>query len=218
MNIIILLLELILSNFILLKAYKKYKYKGIYIFSIIITIILSILSLNTIEVYNLEISSNIIFSAVLFTISSILVQKKGPEEIKKLLSIIVYSSVIVYSIIVLSVCISSSTINEITNNSYNLIFNLNNRLFFANIISLLISIYINSKLYHQIRQIKNKIWISSTLSMIITQIIECFLFSFIGYIFKIPTINVIEILVIRYVFKFIICIINTFSIYIINND
>ena len=217
MNIVLLLIEVLFSSFTLIYLYHKYKYEGIYLWISIFSIILGILSQKMVEIFGLEINLGFTINSLIFIASNILVQKKGPDEVNKILSIIILSNVVIYSFSIISTIISISSINEITNNAFDKLFYLNNRIYFANVISLIISIWLNSILYHQIRQIKNKIIISNILSTIIIHFIECILFCLISYIFKIPFINIIELIVIRYIFKTTIGLIGTNIIYMLNS-
>jgi len=217
MNIILLFIEILISGAILIYLYKKYKYEGIYICIMIFSIILGIISQKTVEIFGLEINLGFVTNTLLIIASNILIQKKGPEENNKIITMIILSNVIIYVLSIIAILFSGSQINELTNTSFDKLFYLNNRIYFATIISLLITIWVNSFIYHQIRQIKNKIVISNILSAIISHFVECILFCVISYAFKIPFINVIELIVIRYIFKLVISLIGTNIIYIANS-
>lgn len=217
MNIILLFIEILISSAVLIYLYKKYKYEGIYICIMIFSILLGIISQKTVEIFDLEINLGFVTNTILIIASNILIQKKGPEENNKIISIIVLSNVVIYTLSIITILFDGSNINELTNTSFDKLFYLNNRIYFATVISLLITIWINSFLYHQIRQIKNKIVLSNILSAIISHFIECILFCIISYTFKISFINVIELIVIRYVFKLVISLIGTNIIYITNS-
>lgn len=216
MNIILFLIEIIISSLSLIYLYKKYKQDGIYLWITLFSILIGILSQKVIDLFNLKINLGIAISVLIFISSNILIQKKGPKEIKKVLTTIIITNVAIYSLSVISTIFVESNINEITNIAFDKLFYLNNRVYFATIISLLISLWLNAMLYHQIRQIKNKIVISNILSMIIIQFIECVLFCAISYIVTIPLINVIELIVIRYIFKVTLGILGTSIMYITN--
>lgn len=216
MNIGLLLIEIIFSSTILLYLYKKNKYDGIYTWLLLFSILIGIISQKSIEIFNLELNLGIAINTFIFITSNIIVQKKGPKEIEKVLSIIILGNVSIYSFSIITTICDISYINEITNKAFDNLFYLNNRIYFSTIISLIVSLYFNSILYHQIRQIKNKILISNILTTIIIQFIESLLFCLISYTFKIPFINIIELIVIRYIFKVTIGMIGTGIIYITN--
>ena len=216
MNIIMLIFELILNTIIILYFYKKYKYEGLYISILMLSIILTIVSQKQIEVFNLELNLGFIQSSLIIIISNILIQNKGPKEISKIIAIIIISTVSVYTLTMLTTFITTSSIQQVSNDAYNSLFYLNNRIFFATIISLLIAIYINSILYHQIRQDKNKIIISNSLSQIVTNLVESIIFALISYTFKLNILFIIEIIMIRYLFKLSIGLLSTSTIYIVD--
>ena len=217
MNIILLFIEILFSSSILIYLYKKEKNDGIYLWILLFSLLLGVITQKTIEVFGLEVNLGIVINSLMFIATNILVQKKGPKESNKVLSLIILGNIIIFTISILTTILSSSTINEVTNIAFDKLFYLNNRIYFASIISLTISIWLNSILYHPIRQIKNKIIISNILSTIIIHFVESLLFCIIAYIWKIPFINVIELIVIRYIFKTVIGLIGTTIIYIANN-
>lgn len=217
MNIVLLFIEILFISASLIYLYKKNAYDGIYLFILLFSMILGIASQKTVEIFDLEINSGFVINSLIFIAANILIQKKGPEENTKILSTIILSNVVLYTLSVIITICSPSSINEITNNAFDKLFYLNDRVYFANIISLIVSIWLNSILYHQIRQIKNKIIISNTLSTIIINLIECTLFCIMAYTFNVSIINVIELIVIRYIFKTTIGIIGTSIIYVVNS-
>ena len=135
---------------------------------------------------------------------------------KQIIAIIIVSTISIYTLTMLTTFITTSSIQQVSNDAYNSLFYLNNRIFFATIISLLIAIYINSILYHQIRQDKNKIIISNSLSQIVTNLIECIVFAIISYTFNLDILFIIEIITIRYLFKLSIGLLSTSTIYIVD--
>ena len=92
MNIIMLIFELILNTIIILYFYKNYKYEGLYISILILSIILTIVSQKQIEVFNLELNLGFLQSSLIIIISNILIQNKGPKEISKIIAIIIVKS------------------------------------------------------------------------------------------------------------------------------
>lgn len=216
MNILLMVIEILLSYFFIMFFYKKYKQEGLYLWILLFSILIGIMPYKTVEIFHLELNLGFVINALFFIVANVLVQKKGPEEIKKVLSIIILSNTMLFTISVVSMLITESSINLKSNEAFNQIFNLNSRVYFSSIISLCISLYLNSILYHQIRQLKNKLWITNLLSTIIINLIECFLFCLITYVFKVSFINLIELIVIRYMFKFVISIISILLVYGLN--
>jgi len=217
MNVLLLILELLFVAFSLIYLCKKYKSDGIYLWLLVFASILGIISQKTIEIFDLEVNLGVVINSFMFICSNILVQKKGPKEINKVLSIITLANAIIFTFSIISILCSSSSMNELENNAFNQLFNLNNRIYFSQVISIIISLWLNSMLYHQIRQVKNKIILSNVLSTIIIQFIECLLFCLIAYTFKVSMLNVIELIVIRYIFKVVIGILGTSVIYAVNS-
>ena len=216
MNEILFIIELLFSSSLMLYFYKKYKFDGLYFWILVFSMMLGIISQKSVEIFELQINLGFVINTLIFIVSNILTQKKGPGETGKVLTTIVLGNMVLYTFSIISIIFKDSDINQITNISFDQIFYLNNRIYFSSVFSLLISLWLNSILYHQIRLIKNKIIISNTLSTIIIQFIESVLFCALSYIFKIPFINIIELIVIRYIFKVFIGIVGSSIIYSIN--
>ncbi len=216
-NIHILFIEIILCLSLLIILYKKYRINGMYSYIIVSFILSKLMSLKTIELYNYDLNLGIIPFTTIFIASNIIVQKKGPEEIKKLILILLATSIISYAILYLITLIEPSNINLFTSASYNNIFIDSPRIYFANIVTILYTLFFNSKLYYYLKKEKNRIWISNIFSSIIIQFIVATLFSIIAYAITIEIIDILKLIMIRYIISLIICTISTFTIYITNN-
>lgn len=214
MNYILIIIEVFLSYLILLLFHKKFKLDGIYYYIVIATILSNIMLLNTIDIltYPISVGFGITSSIVIATI--ILTHKRGPSELSKLIITIIISSIISYSYLTLSSYMGISDTNKYTNISYSIIFKNNIRMYLANTISLILSIYLSTKLYHTMKQIKNKIWISNIFTTVIVEFIESIIFCVIAYAFSLKVIDLIMVIVIRYVIRALIECLGTTVIYI----
>lgn len=214
MNYILIIIEVFLSYLILLLFHKKFKLDGIYYYIVIATILSNIMLLNTIDIltYPISVGFGITSSIVIATI--ILTHKRGPSELSKLIITIIISSIISYSYLTLSSYMGISDTNKYTNISYSIIFKNNIRIYLANTISLILSIYLSTKLYHTMKQIKNKIWISNIFTTVIVEFIESIIFCVIAYAFSLKVIDLIMVIVIRYVIRTLIECFGTTVIYI----
>lgn len=214
MNYILIIIEVFLSYLTLLLFHKKFKLDGIYYYIVMATILSNIMLLNTIDIltYPISVGFGITSSIVIATI--ILTHKRGPSELSKLIITIIISSIISYSYLTLSSYIGISDTNKYTNISYSIIFKNNIRIYLANTISLILSIYLSTKLYHTMKQIKNKIWISNIFTTVIVEFIESIIFCVIAYAFSLKVIDLIMVIVIRYVIRALIECLGTTVIYI----
>ncbi len=218
MNLAILFIEVILVYLAILLLYKFFKKEGLYIFAVLGSFISTILLYKTIDILSYESVLSISINTSLFIIANMLVQKNGPDEIKKLIYIILISSVFAYIMLCFTSLFTSSEYNLGVNNAYDDLFSLDIRLFLANLISMLLMIIFNSRLYHMLRRIKNKIWISNILSLMITSFIESIIFVILGYIGSVNLVNILNLIIVRYVLKIFISIIGTIDIYIENKS
>ena len=214
MNYILIIIEALLSYSTLLLFHKKFKLDGVYYYIVMATILSNIMLLNTIDILTYPISVGFGITSAIVIASIILIHKRGPSELSKLIITIIISSIISYSYLTLSSYMGISDTNKYTNISYSIIFKNNIRMYLANTISLILSIYLSTKLYHTMKQIKNKIWISNIFTTVIVEFIESITFCVIAYAFSLKVIDLIMVIVIRYVIRTLIECLGTTVIYI----
>ena len=215
-NINLLYIELAICLITLIIIYKHSKIVGLYAYSIALFTISNIMSLKTIPLQNFDINLGIIPFVTVFIASNIIIQKKGPEEVKKFILAIIASSIISYFFLYSAKLLDSSNINLFTNISYNNIFDGSERIYFANIVTMLYALIFNYKLYYYLKRIKNKIWISNLFSSIIINFITAILFPVLAYALIEEQIDIIKLIIIRYLISLIVAIIGTIPIYIAN--
>ena len=213
-NLNTLIVEAIICFGMLIFMYKKYKIEGIYICTIVSMILSCLMSLKEIPLYGYNVNLGIIPFITMFSSFNIVIQKKGVEETKKLLLIIMSTTLISYLIFLFVSYMNSSNINLFTSASYDNIFSDSIRLYFANIVTLLYSLLLNNKLYYYLKVMKNNILISNLFSTIIIQFIASILFGIIAYTFTTEIIDIIKIIMIRYLISLIIGVLSTSIIYI----
>lgn len=213
-SIILLIVEAIICFIFLIFMYKKYKTEGLYIYTIILTILSFFMCLKRIEIYDYDVNLGIIPFSMVFTSFNIVIQKKGIEDTKNFLLIILSTTIISYIIFLLISTMQSSNINLFTNASYDNIFDYSLRMYFANTATMLYSLLLNNKLYYYLKIMKNNIVISNLFSTIIIQFIASILFGLIAYVFTLELIDIIKIIMIRYLISLIIGITSTIIIYI----
>lgn len=215
-NIILIFIEMIICYVLLLLLCKKFKTDGIYVYGIIATFISCIMSLKQIELMGVNVPIGFAVTTSLIIAGNMITQKRGPEELKTYLSLVLVTALISCSFLNLSGIIDSSEYNELSNISYDNIFKYNLRIYLGLTISIIISIYLSSKLYYLLKRIQNKIILSNIFSIIIVELLENILFVFIAYLFEYEPIDLILCLVIRYMIKTVIGLIGTITIYIAN--
>ncbi len=213
-SITLLIIELIICFITTLLLYKKYKDNGIYTYVIISFIISSIMSLKTITLFEFDINLGIIPFCSIFTAVNILIQKKGPESQKNLIIMLLTISIITYLIVYIVSLMTASEINLFTSASYDNLFKGNSRIFFANLVTILYSLLINSKLYYYLKKMKNNIIVSNLFSSIIIEFIAAILFSTVAYAFSLEAVEIIKIIMIRYLISIIVGLLGTVCIYI----
>lgn len=217
MNLLLLIIEVIVSYILLLFVYKKYKEEGIYIWIVVALLISSLMSIKSIDINNINIALGLGVSSSIYIANNILIQKKGTEYVKNIITILFIFSMIFICLVILSIGLMSSEYNNVTSLIYDSIIFTNIKFIVANIVSIIIGVYINNYIYYQLRKIKNKLWISNILSSLIFTFIETIIFVSITNLINGSLYIAMMTLVIRYLIKIIILIIGTDVIYIANN-
>ena len=108
----------------------------------------------------------------------------------------------------------ASNINLFTNKSFDNIFEGSVRIYFANIVTMLYFLIFNGKLYYYLKRTKNKIWISNLFSGIIIHFLSSCAFIVISYAITEEPIEIIKLIIIRYMICLVTIIIGTIPIYI----
>ena len=215
-NIILIIVEVIICYITIMLLNKKYKTDGLYVYAIIATFVSCIMNLKQIDLFSITIPIGFGVTTSLIIAGNIITQKRGPEEIKTYIALILVTSLVSCCFLNMSGLMESSDYNKFANKSYDSIFEYNLRVYIATIISIISSVWISSKLYYELKKIKNKIVISNIFSIIIAELIENLTFVLIAYLFEYKPINVILCIIFRYIIKTIIGLLGTIPIYITN--
>ena len=210
----LLIIEMLICFITLIVMYKKSKTEGLYLYSIILAFLSTFMSLKQIPIYDYDINLGLIPFIMIFTTFNIVIQKKGVEETKKLLLVVIGSVLISYIIMLLVGYMNASNINLFTSASYDNIFSNSIRIYFAGIVTLLYSLLLNNKLYYYLKIMKNNILISNIFSSIIIQFVSSIIFGLVAFGFVLEFIDIIKIIMIRYLMSLIIAILSTILIYI----
>ena len=215
-NVILIVAEVIICYFAIILLNKKYKTDGLYVYGIIATFISCIMNLKQIDLLGITIPIGFGVTTSLIIAGNIITQKRGPEEIKTYIALILVTSLVSCCFLNMSGLMESSDYNKYANKSYDSIFEYNLRVYMATIISIISSIWLSSKIYYTLKKIKNKIAISNIFSIIIVELLENVSFVLIAYLFEYKPINVILCIIFRYIIKTAIGMLGTIPIYITN--
>ena len=215
-NINLIVLEAGIFLIVIPIIYKLFDLKGLYTYTITLFIISTISSLKLITINDFDINLGITSFTTIIIISNIIVQKKGPKSIKSLILIMLLSILVSYSILYLTFLEQSNTVKLFTNESYNNIFSGSERILFANFVTLLYTSILNYKLYYYLKKIKNKIIVSNLFSSIIIHFISSIIFLVIAYAFVKEPVDIVKMIIIRYMISIIVSMVGTIPIYITN--
>lgn len=215
-NILLIIAEMLVCYSLMLILSKKYKTDGLYVYGIVATFTTCIMSLKSIDIMNIPVPIGFASSISIIIAGNLITQKRGPEELKTYLSLILITSLISCSFLNLSGLMEPSKFNEMANNSFNSIFKYNLRMYLAIIFSITISTYLSSKIYYLIKRLQNKIILSNIFSIIIVEFLDNIIFVLIAYLLSYKTIDLILCIVFRYMIKTIIGLLGTIPLYISN--
>ena len=208
----LLIIELIICIIAIVILYKNYHLVGLYAYTIMSIILSCMMSFKMITIYNYDMNLGIIPLVTIFIVANIISQKIGPEETKKHLLLTVVVLTVSYIILLLIKLMSASKIGLFTSASYNNIFDNSLRIIFANIVTILYSLILNNKLYYYLKRMKNNIIISNIFSTIIIQFISSILFGIIAYTFIKEPIDIVKIIMIRYLVSLVVGLVGTIAI------
>lgn len=214
MNIILLLIEIIISFIFLLIFYKKYKQNGLYLYGIVTFILALLTSVKNIEIIGVDIPLGIILATNLYVVSNILVQKNGVNATNKLISYLLITCAITIPIVLLYSSIIPSDYTSIINNAYSQMFIDKLRIVLVTAFISFLSLWLNSIMYYQLKRDKNNLLISNLLSLIIIYFIDASLFGILSFIFVIPISRIFITISIIYTMKLIVGLIGIIVAYI----
>jgi len=207
MSEIITLLIIILTLLTIFCLYKFLDKRGLYFSLIIFNIISFILSFKISEVLKLNINTGIITLIETFSILDIFIIKYGDKELKNILRITFYTNVMT-SLIITIMNYFVPAITETISINMQGTFEYNYKILIIYPLIILLSQFINIKLYKFISSIQKNIPICIILIYIITSLIYTVLFSVLIYIGILETKNSIFIGISTYIFGIFITIIN----------
>ena len=215
-NILLIVAEVLICYIEIIILNKKYETDGLYVYAIIATFLSCIMSLKQIDILSIPVPIGFGVTTSLIIAGNIITQKRGPEEIKTYIVLILVTALVSCCFLNMSGLMESSDYNKYANKSYDSIFKYNLRIYIANIIAIITSVWLNSKLYYELKKIKNKILFSNIFSIVIVELLENIIFILIAYLFEYEAINIILCIIFRYMIKTFIGIIGTIPIYITN--
>ena len=180
-NLILIASEVVICFTVMLILYKKYKTDGLYVFGILATFISCIMSLKKIELMGANVPVGFGVTTSIIIAGNLITQKRGPDEIKTSLALILITVLVSLCFLNLSGLMESSEYNLYANKSYDSIFTYNLRVYIALVVSLLLSSWVSSKLYYLLKRMQNKIILSNIFSVIIIEVLENIVFILIAY-------------------------------------
>ena len=220
-NLLLVIAEVVVCYLAIILLNKKYKTDGLYVFAIIATFMSCIMGLKQITILEkIDVPTGLGVTTSLIIAGNIITQKRGPQEVKTYLALILVTALVSCCFLNLSGLMEGSDYNKFANKSYNSIFEYNLRVYLGTIVSIIVGVWLSSIIYYTLKKIKNKIPISNIFTIVITELVETLLFVLIAYLFE-PSkseivFDIIFCIIFRYIIKILIGIFGTIPIYITN--
>ncbi len=216
-NILLIVMEVIISYVLLTILSKKYKMTGIFIYAIIASFVSCIMTLKNISIMEISVPIGLGITTSLLIGGNLLTQNYGKENLKYYLAIIFLTCIIGGTFLNLSGLTTPSDYNLLANKSYDGIFDYTIKTYIALVLSLLLATIISSRLYSLLKRLQNNILISNIFTIIIVEFIENIIFVLIAYATDYQIVDIALCICFRYMIKVIIGIFGTIPLYIVNN-
>ncbi len=218
MNILYLVLAILLIFLLMVIFYKFWKKDGLYLYICLMSSILSIILIGSIDILSFQVSIGIPVIMGLFICSNIIIQRYGLDEVKRILYTFGLSYIITFIVVSLVSLTFIKDYNISSNDIYDLLFgyNFNNfRCIISNFISIMIMIWIGSGIYYSLRKSKNILVISNVITAFVISFIESLIFVLIAHIGNFSGIELFGMISIRYIFEIVVAIIGLIPVYIL---
>lgn len=218
MNYICLLLEVLLVFIFMIIFYKHGKKDGLYIYLGLMSSVVSVILIGSIDILSFQVSIGIPIIIGLFICSNIIIQRYGIDEIKRILYTYGISYIVTFLVISLVSLTFLKELDISSNSTYDLLFgyDLNNvRCIIGNFISIMIMLWIGSGIYYSFRKSKNILAISNIVTAFVISFVESLIFVLISYVGNFTAIELLGMISVRYIMHIIIAIIGIIPAYVL---
>ena len=212
MNEILLLGEIIFMYALMYVGCSLFGKKGLVLWIFLGYMFFMIFGNSMISIFGLPVNSGTVIYATSIVAMNMILQKYGKDDLSKIWYIIVIGLTLVYVCLLLvnKMTVPSNLVNSIY---FDTAFNIPLRVYLGLILTSYITIHFNGYLYYEIRLMKNKIWVSNLLSVIVYGFVDTVIFSVIAFAGIINTMELIMLIIMVTILKIIIGILGTFLIY-----
>lgn len=218
MNYICLLLGVLLVFIFMIIFYKHGKKDGLYIYLGLMSSVVSVILIGSIDILSFQVSIGIPIIIGLFICSNIIIQRYGIDEIKRILYTYGISYIVTFLVISLVSLTFLKELDISSNSTYDLLFgyDLNNvRCIIGNFISIMIMLWIGSGIYYSFRKSKNILAISNIVTAFVISFVESLIFVLISYVGNFTAIELFGMISVRYIMHIIIAIIGIIPAYVL---
>ena len=216
MNYICVLLEVLIVFLIMIFSYKYMKKDGLYLYICLMSSILGIIIGCTIDILFFRVSIGVPIVMGIFICSTIIIQRYGLDEVKRILYTYGVSYFSTYIIINMASLVMFKSVNS--DNVYSLLFGYNLdglRSFIGGLISIIVMIWIGSGIYYSFRKSKNILLLSNFFTTMIISFIESIIFVLIVGVGNLDIMELFGMVSVRYITEIVIAIIGLIPVYIL---
>lgn len=183
MNCLLMGLEVILFFFFMIIFYKINKKDGLYLYIALISSLLSIIVIGSIDVLSFKISVGIPLVVCLFLCNNVIIERYGLDEVKKILYTFGFSFGLPIIILSLGSLASNYCYGLCGNYIYDSLFGYsfsNFRCVISTFISIIFMIWIGSGIYYSFKKNRNMFVISNIVTSFVIFFVESLIFVFIS--------------------------------------
>lgn len=216
MNEILFFITIFINFIGILLSYKIFKKTGLFVWVAISTIIANIEVTKCIDLFGLSVTLGNVAYSTTFLATDILSEIYNGEEARKAIKI-GFFSMLVFTILIQLDILFIPNQEDIVNSSMQTIFSFMPRICFASLLSYYISNTLDTYLYDFIRNkfpSEKFLWLRNNGSTMISQLIDSIIFTTISFLNVYSTKTVINLIIVTYLVKVIIALLDTPFIYI----
>lgn len=190
MNIILGIINIIVTFSLVVLIEKIFKKEGLYVWISIATLLANLTVCKMIDIFGFTTSlGNVVFAST-FLATDILSEKYSMKDAKKAIYLSIFSSIVFLIITQITLKFIPSS-EDIVGQSMNILFSINLRTSLASMGMFFLANMADIYIYNKIKKkISNKMWLRNNLATITSNCLENYLFNILAFIgiFSIPTI------------------------------
>lgn len=216
MNYLFFGLEIILTFFLMIIFYKINRKDGLYLYIGLLSSLLSIIVIGSIDVLSFKISLGVPLVVAIFLCNNVIIQRYGLDEVKRIIYTFGLSYILTIIILGLGSLVSNYGYIISSNDIYDYLFGYgfsNFRFIIGAFIAILLMIWIGSGIYYSIKKSRNVLVISNAVTAFVILFIESLLFVLISSAGSFTVVELFGQISVRYIIEIFISILGIIPVY-----